>query len=112
MNIIYICILVGCKGCRVASANFVIKRLCSIAKSKWYQLGAMLKIDIKQLDEIEDRHRDSGSRFTKMIDIWVTQDPFPTWQKITSAIDAIGEDQLTLQNKHLKEEFCSDCCYA
>ena len=43
--------------------------------TKWYQLGVLLKLNMKQLDAIEERNKDVTYKTTKMFEMWLTTNP-------------------------------------
>ena len=50
--------------------------LCELSEhihigSKWYQLGIMLKLDVKKLNDIQKLQEDSTHKTSKMFEFWL-----------------------------------------
>ena len=62
---------------KILEAKPTIYELCEHIDvgTKWYQLGVLLKLSIKQLDAIEQSNKDVTHKTTKMFEMWLTTNP-------------------------------------
>ena len=57
--------------------------------SKWYQLGILLKLDSKKLNDIQKLPEDSSYKTAKMFELWLDINPCATRKQV---IDALGKE--------------------
>ena len=66
------------------------KKICDSiwdARTKWYNIGIQLEIDVSVLDAIKQDNDDVGLRLTAMLNGWLKQTtPSPTWQALVHAL--------------------------
>ena len=72
--------------------------------SKWYQLGILLKLDSKKLDDIHKLPEDSSYKTTKMFELWLDTNPCATRRQV---IDALGKEVIGKVNVAQQyKQFC------
>ena len=54
--------------------------------SKWYQLGIMLKLDVKKLNDIQKLPEDSTYKTSKMFQLWLDTNPHGTRKQIIEGL--------------------------
>ena len=68
-----------------------LKKLCNLvseAKSKWFELGFQLDIDLTELEVIKAENTKINTRFLKMLSTWLTMiDPLPHWEGLLTALE-------------------------
>ena len=57
----------------------------------WYKLGIQLQVPVDKLDKIEDDHRDSDKRLSKVLQYWLDNEADPSWEKICDVLQRMGE---------------------
>ena len=66
------------------------------ARSKWFQMGIQLGIDVGTLEAIRgNNHDQSEDCFTDILTTWLRgRDPIPTWKSLVNALksDVLGID--------------------
>ena len=59
--------------------------------TSWFFLGIHLDIPISVLKQLEMQYiGDSKRRKTEVIDLWLHNDPEPTWNKLAQAVEDMG----------------------
>ena len=61
--------------------------------TKWYKFGVLLKLDIRELDAIEELNKDIDFKALKMFQLWLNTDPDATRKHVLNIMrkDVIGE---------------------
>ena len=54
--------------------------------SKWYQLGIMLKLDSKKLNDIQKLPEDSTHKTSKMFELWLDTNPHATRRQVIESL--------------------------
>ena len=76
------------------------------ARTKWYDIGIELKIDVSVLESIEQDKDNVGSRLTAMLTGWLRQTtPSPTWKALVEALK-----NPTVECGHLAESIEKKYC--
>ena len=82
-----------------------LEELCELVpiSTKWYQMGILLKLNVKKLNEIEEESKKTTDKVLKMYELWLDTNPQATRQQIveTLKMDAIEENTLA-QNYETK----------
>ena len=62
----------------------------------WHTLGLHLRLDIAEMDQIEEQYLTQGHRRckTKMIDLWLKVKPDASWHMLIKALKKIKEESL------------------
>ena len=77
---------------------------------KWYLIGVQLKLDVKELDVIEELNKDVTIKTTKMFQLWLSTNPQASRNEIVKVLKKgiIGEKTLAEQYETtLKELYVS-----
>ena len=53
---------------------------------EWYLLGAILEVDSKVLNKIEDKYSDDRMRMVKTFGVWLEKGENPTYRKLLKAL--------------------------
>ena len=53
---------------------------------KWYELGIILKLDVKKLDDIHKLREDSTHKTSKMFQLWLDTNPHATRKQIIEGL--------------------------
>ena len=79
------------------------------ARIKWYNIGLKLRLELSDLDNIEDQHASKGSDrcLQKMIIMWLKKRSLnPSWNTLVDALNAktVGEEALadSIKEKYVK----------
>lgn len=61
--------------------------------TKWYKFGVLLKLDVRDLDAIEELNKDIDFKALKMFQLWLNSDPEATRKQVVNILrkDVIGE---------------------
>ena len=71
----------------------------------WYSLGVNLGLKVHQLHVIErNYHKDITRCKTEMLDIWLHDTRYPSWEAIIDALCLRGKFTVALR---IKREYCS-----
>ena len=64
--------------------------------TKWYQLGIQLKLDVTQLDVINEQNSDVTQKTSKMFQLWLSTNPLATRRHVLEALRkrVIGENNV------------------
>ena len=58
---------------------------------EWYSLGIELEFDDKELDDLEEKYKDSHRRMIKMFGAWLEKGENPTYRKLLKALANIDK---------------------
>ena len=74
------------------------------ARSKWYDLGLMLKVPVNSLDSIRSQFDDKSEQLREMLKSWLKSTHKPSWVSLVNALScrAVGEIKLA---KALEEKY-------
>ena len=77
-----------------------------LCRTKWYDLGIQLRLDVGSLDSIKFQYNDPGDQLREVIKRWLTTSETPTWEAIVEALKCpvIGEVLLSME---LQQKYCS-----
>ena len=76
------------------------------ARSKWYDIGIMLKIPVSTLNSIRAQYHDPKDALREMLTVWLNSvDPKPTWRALVDVLQSkvVAEAQLADQ---LERKWC------
>ena len=79
--------------------------------TKWYQLGIQLKLDVTQLDVINEQNSDVTQKTSKMFQLWLSTNPLATRRHVLEALRKrmIGENNVANEyEKVLTSSYSSD----
>ena len=77
-----------------------VRALLYSVRSKWYDIGIELEIEIGTLESIKHQFKRPEDCLREVLIVWLkTVDPLPAWQTLADALraDAIGEADLAEQ---------------
>ena len=76
------------------------------ARTKWYDLGLMLKVPVNSLDSIRSQFEDKSEQLREMLKSWLKSTHKPSWVCLVNALrcQAVGEMKLA---EALEEKYCS-----
>ena len=78
--------------------------------SKWYQLGALLKLDSKKLDDIRHTQPEGSSFKTlKMFEVWLATNPYASRRQVIDALkkEVIEENTIAHEYEQTLKMSCS-----
>ena len=62
--------------------------------TKWYEIGALLNIEIATLNTFETQTSNSGRLWIMVFDQWKREQKVPfTWETIISTLEVVGENK-------------------
>ena len=70
--------------------------------SKWYQLGILLKLDPKKLDDIHKLPEVSTYKATKMFELWLDTNPHATRRQVVDALRKEVIKEITIAHEYEK----------
>ena len=76
------------------------------ARTKWYDIGIELEIDVSVLDAIKHDNDDAGSRLTAMLTNWLKRTtPSPNWEALVNALKSptVGCER---QAEDIEKKYC------
>ena len=78
--------------------------------TKWYKFGVLLKVDITNLDGLEQLNKGCDIKALKMFESWLSINPKATRQQVIETLqkEAIGEN--TVAEKYIKA--LTECKYS
>ena len=77
------------------------------ARTKWYDIGIELKVDVSTLKNIESTYTDSKDCLREVLTGWLKAvDPKPTWKALVDALNTRVVDEHKLA-ADLDAKFCS-----
>ena len=79
--------------------------------TKWYQLGIQLKLDVTQLDVINEQNSNVTQKTSKMFQLWLSTNPLATRRHVLEALRKrmIGENNVANEyEKVLTSSYSSD----
>ena len=56
------------------------------AKTKWYQIGMLLNVDVNTLDSIEDEEKDNSKKLLRMLKHWLQAGTNRSWEAVDKAL--------------------------
>ena len=59
-------------------------------EERWEELGEKLVVGESKRSEIRRNHRSSHQRMRALINFYITYDPTPSWQEISSVLQEMG----------------------
>ena len=71
--------------------------------SKWYQLGILLKLDSKKLDDIRRQPDDSTYKTLKTFELWLDTNPHVTRKQVLNALRKEVIEENTIAHKYEQE---------
>ena len=71
--------------------------------SKWYQLGILLKLDSKKLDDIRRQPDDSTYKTLKTFELWLDTNPHVTRRQVLNALRKEVIEENTIAHKYEQE---------
>jgi hypothetical protein len=76
------------------------------ARTKWYDLGLMLKVPVNSLDSIRSQFEDKSEQLREMLKSWLKSTHKPSWVCLVNALRcrAVGEMKLA---EDLEGKYCS-----
>ena len=71
---------------------------------QWYDIGILLNISVKKLDEIEEHHKDDvQSCSVRMLMEWIVSDPSACWKKLWDVVGSVQKNTGSIQkNTNIK----------
>ena len=78
--------------------------------SKWYQLGTLLKLDAKKLDDIRHTQpEDSSFKTLKMFELWLVANPHASRRQVIDALrkEVIEENTIAHEYEQTLKMSCS-----
>ena len=83
----------------------LIDLLNDVKTGEWFELGLALTTDEGAMDIIAADHKNDGRGGLRAIfRLWKKKCPNPTWDKVVTALNTIGDTNLAPK---LKEKYCS-----
>ena len=71
--------------------------------TKWYALGALLKVSTRTLDGIVLNFSDPTCQLQEMLMSWLTTNDNPSWKTVTDALRSVGASLLA---DFLEAKYC------
>ena len=60
---------------------------------QWYDIGILLNISVKKLDNIEEHHKDDvQSCSVRMLMEWIVSDPSACWKKLWEVVESVQKN--------------------
>ena len=75
-------------------------------RTKWYNIGLMVKVPVDTLDSIEDQFDDPSDKLRQMLKAWVKTGKKRTWQSLVDALGARTVGELKL-SRDIERAHCS-----
>lgn len=77
-----------------------VRELLFSIRTKWYDIGVELKLDIEALENIKCQYDDRGDCLREMLKIWL-KSVTPTWKLLAAALGGkiINEQDLAKEGK-------------
>ena len=76
----------------------------------WFQMGIMLKLNSRKLNDIEQQQGDGVHKMTKMFEHWLKTNPNASRRQIVETLKMDGIEEITLAQNyemHLKELYAT-----
>jgi len=83
----------------------LLKLVCPLLGDSWFDYGLQLEISLNSLNTIKSDNSGGGNKecMRRIINHWLKSSPNVCWERIISALEAIGEINLseTIRDKHI-----------